>query len=366
MINKKVLILVNHEIVIYNFRRELVERLIEEGYEVHLSCPYGEKIDRLKEIGCKFIDTPIDRRTINPIADYKLIKNYKNIVKKIKPDIVLSYTIKPNVYGNYIASKYSVPVISNVTGIGTSMISHKLKFIIKFLYRYACKKSKIVYFQNTDNRNYFYDNKLVEKSKAKLLPGSGVNLQEFIPLSKTGKDEKIKFLFIGRLMKEKGIEEFIIAADNISKNYSNVIFQAVGAFEEEKFEEVINNNQNIQYLGKSTDVRKEIREVDCIINPTYHEGMSNVLLEGAAMGKPLLASNIPGCKEIVEDRFNGFLFEPKSALILEESIIKFIELSDEEKVIMGKNSREKVEKEFDRNIVVNEYMKKIEDILDWK
>ncbi|NOR45753.1 MAG: glycosyltransferase, partial [Candidatus Delongbacteria bacterium] len=186
------------------------------------------------------------------------------------------------------------------------------------------------------------------------------------PLGKTIKDEKIKFLFIGRLMREKGVEELFEAINNLSENYDNLEFLFVGGLEEKKYKDIIENNDNITYLGRSEDVRNEIREVDCIINPSYHEGMSNVLLESAAMGKPLLASNIPGCKEIVEDGYNGFLFKPKSPSSLEESIIKFIELSDEDKVIMGKNSRIKVEKEFDRNIVVNEYIKTIEEILNEK
>ena len=212
----------------------------------------------------------------------------------------------------------------------------------------------------------FINNKLVERSKCSLIPGSSVNIEKFKPMKKTKEDDIIRFLFIGRIMKEKGIEEYLQVAKNITSKYSNVEFQILGSFEEDRYKDIIYNNKNkgIKYLGRSDDVRNEIREVDCIVNPSYHEGMSNVLLEGAAMGKPLIASNIPGCKEIIEEGYNGYLFEVRSVKSMEEKLIKLIELDKEEKDIMGKNSRKKVEKEFDRNIVINEYMKVINDILE--
>lgn len=207
---------------------------------------------------------------------------------------------------------------------------------------------------------------MVEHNKTVIIPGSGVNTSLFKPVSETKDDGTIKFLFIGRLMKEKGIEEYLEAAEVLSKKYKNIEFQILGPFEEEKYKEIILNNKSkqIKYLGTSNDVRIEIKEVNCIVNPSYHEGMSNVLLEGAAMGKPLIASNIPGCKEIIEDGHNGYLFEVRCTSSLEETLIRFIELDKNERAIMGIRSRSKVETEFDRNMVIDEYMKAINYIVN--
>jgi len=365
---KKILILANNSVGLYNFRFELIEELIRQGNKVYFSLPESledTKVQLLIEAGAKHIQTHINRRGINPIEDLKLIIEYKKIIKRINPDIILTYTIKPNIYGTYAASTLNKPVIMNITGIGTSLTNSKLKYIVTNLYKYSCSKAKMVFFQNSSNHSLFISNKMVDTNKTKVIPGSGVNTTRFTPSNKSQKDNKIKFLFIGRLMKEKGIEEYLEVAKKVSEKYFNIEFQILGPFEEEKYRTNIDtyNNEKIVYLGTSKDVRTEIRQADCIVNPSYHEGMSNVLLEGAAMGKPLIASNIPGCKEIIEDRQNGYLFEVKSLSSLEDKIIQFIELSNEERQVMGKKSRQKVELEFARNIVINGYMNAINNIL---
>ncbi|MCM3673362.1 glycosyltransferase family 4 protein [Peribacillus simplex] len=366
---KKVLILANNSIGLYNFRFELIKELIKQKYEVYFSLPEkvdDEKVQLIIKAGAKHIQTHINRRGINPFEDWKLIKEYKKMITEVNPDLLLTYTIKPNVYGTYAANKINVPVIMNITGIGTSLTNSKLKKIVINLYKYACKKAKFVFFQNKSNYTLFISNKIVSQDKTVILPGSGVNTNKFIPVTKTKEDEKIRFLFIGRLMKEKGIEEYLEVAETLSTKYANIEFQILGSFEEEKYKVIILNNKNkqIKYLGVSNDVRTEIREVDCIVNSSYHEGMSNILLEGAAMGKPLIASNIPGCKEIIEDGHNGYLFEVKTTTSLEKKLIQFIELDKKEKENMGKRSRIKVKAEFDRNIVINNYMKVIKYILN--
>ncbi|HLR21307.1 MAG TPA: glycosyltransferase family 4 protein [Tissierellaceae bacterium] len=365
---KKVLILANNSIGLYNFRFELVKEMIQEGFQVYFTVPESgddEKVKLLKEVGAKFIHTPMNRRGINPIEDLKLINLYKEVIDNLKPDIVLTYTIKPNIYGNYIANKFRIPVIMNITGIGSSLSTGKLKVIIKMLYKYAGSKSNTVFFQNQNNKHFFVSQGLVDESKTQLIPGSGVNIEKFKPMEVIENGNTIRFLFIGRLMKEKGIEEYLEVAEELTMKYNNLEFQVLGLPEEDKYKEQIENNNNvIRYLGTSHDVRNEINQVDCVINPSYHEGMSNVLLEGAAMGKPLLASNIPGCKEIIDHEENGLLFKSKSVESLKEAIIDFINLSDNERKIMGQKSRIKVEKEFDRDIVVSEYMKVIKNILE--
>lgn len=365
----KILILANNSVGLYNFRFELIQELINKGYEVYFSLPESAEDEKVKLImasGAKHIQTNINRRGMNPFEDIKLIKEYKKIIEEINPDVVLTYTIKPNIYGTYAASKFNKPVIINITGVGTSLTTSKLKYLVANLYKYACKKARYVFFQNSNNHSLFISNNMVDSKKTILIPGSGVNTTRFSPTDNVKNDENIRFLFVGRLMKEKGIEQYLEAATKLTKKYSNVEFNIVGPFEEQQYKEIMksNNNPRIKYLGISGDIRNEIKTVDCIVNPSYHEGMSNVLLEGAAMGKPLIASDIPGCKEIIENGYNGLLFEVKSAESLEDKLINFIELDNEEKEIMGKNSRKKIEHEFDRNIVVNEYIKTINNILN--
>jgi len=367
----RILILTNTIRGLYNFRYELLERLISEGFEVYFSVPENKndtKVKKLLELGCNHIETNLDRRSMNPLKDLQLIKQYKEIIKNIKPDVILSYTIKPNIYGAHVAKKYKIPLIINVTGLGSGFNNTYTKILVEKMYKYACNDVACIFFENEANYNYFIDNNLAKKDKSNIVPGSGVNLEKFRPMDKTKEDGIIRFLFIGRIMKEKGIEEYLKAAEYITDKYSNVEFQILGPFEEEKYKKIIlnNNNSKIKYLGVSYDVRNEIKEVDCIINPTYHEGMSNVLLEGAAMAKPLMASNIPGCREIVDNGVNGYLFEPKNEKNLIDTIEKFLTLNEIEKKKMGLASRQKVERNFDRNIVIEANLEEIYKILKYK
>lgn len=365
---KKILIVANDIDWVYSLRKELIDELCKI-YKVVLcipECKNSFKMDYFKKVGVNFVFVNFQGRNKNPFRDLGLFKKYLNVIKKVNPDVVLTYTIKPNIYGTYAASIYKKPVIMNITGIGSAFINPKLKYIVSTLYKQACKKAYLIFFQNRSNYSLFISKKIADSNKAKIIPGSGVNIDKFIPMDKLNKDKITRFLFIGRIMKEKGIEEYLQVAEHITKKHDNTEFQILGRFEEEKYKEVILNNDNprIKYLGISDDVREEIRDVDCIIHPTFYpEGMSNVLLEGAAMGKPLIASNIPGCKEIIDEGYNGYLFEVKSVESLEEKIVQFLKLDEKIKENMGKNSREKVVKEFDRNIVISEYMKAINNIL---
>lgn len=365
---KKVLIIANHIDWVYSLRKELIEKL-SKIYRVIIcipECKDSNKLDYFKSINVDFAFVNFQGRDKNPFKDIGVFIKYLNTIKNLNPNVIITYTIKPNIYGSIAGKLLRKKVVINVTGLGTGFHSNKVvKLIAKNLYSIGCKASYHVFFQNTNNMSLFINKKMVERSKCSLIPGSGVNIEKFKPMEKTKEDDIIRFLFIGRIMKEKGIEEYLQVAESLIKKYSNIEFQILGSFEEDRYKDIIygNKNERIKYLGRSDDVKNEIREVDCIVNPSYHEGMSNVLLEGAAMGKPLIASNIPGCKEIIEEGYNGYLFEVKSVESMEEKLIQFIELDEESKEIMGKNSRRKVEKEFDRNIVINEYMKVINDIL---
>jgi len=367
----KILVLNNLIESLYNFRYELLERLINEEFEIYFSIPESKNDTRVKkliELGCNYVETNLDRRSMNPFKDLNLVKQYETIVKKIRPNIIISYTIKPNIYGSYVAKKYKIPIIITVTGLGSGFNNNNTKWLVERMYRHACKNAYTIFFQNEANYNYFIENKIAKKDKSKIIPGSGVNLEKFKPMEKTKEDGIVRFLFIGRIMKEKGIEEYLKAAEYIADKYSNVEFQILGSFEEEKYKEIIlnNNNSKIKYLGVSYDVRNEIKEIDCIINPTYHEGMSNVLLEGAAMAKPLLASNVPGCREIVDNGVNGYLFEPKNETSLIKTIEKFLSQNESDRIRMGIASRQKVERTFDKNLVIDAYLEEIARILKSK
>jgi len=366
---KKILILANVSAGLYNFRFELVKELIRQGFRVYftvLEPKEDEKVKLLVEAGAVHFQTPFERRGTNPIKDLQLVIQYQKIIKQVDPDIILTYTVKPNIYGTFGASRFHKPVIMNITGIGSALATrNRYNNMLKLMYNYACKRAFYVFFQNQANLDFFVKNGLVDEQKVRLIPGSGVNIDKFVPIDKSSKDNMVRFLFVGRIMKEKGVDEYLAAAEAITEKYSNAEFQLLGSFEEEEYKDILSSikNDRIKYLGVSSDVRNEIKEVDCIVNPSYHEGMSNVLLEGAAMGKPLIASDIPGCKEIIEDGHNGFLFKVQSVSALVDRVSQFMELDSNTRAAMGANSRKKVETEFDRNLVIKQYLDAINDIL---
>ncbi|MCB2296773.1 glycosyltransferase family 4 protein [Clostridium tagluense] len=362
---KKVLILVNHDVVIYNFRKELVESLLQEGYEVYISSPNGERIDDLVAMGCKYIEASISRHGTNIIEELKLLYYYKKIIKDVKPDVVLSYTIKPNIYGGMACESLNVPYIANITGLG-SAVENKgvMQNISIILYKIAFRKINCVFFQNTENRQFFINNNIAI-DKHRLIPGSGVNLKQFHVLDYPS-DETIEFTFISRIMKEKGIDQYIEAAEYIRNKYPNTVFHICG-FCEEAYEEklkILQDKGIINYHGMQRDVRVILEKTHCTIHPTYYpEGMSNVLLESAACGRPVITADRSGCREVVDDGMNGYIVEQQNSKDLIEKIEKFLKLGYEEKKKMGLVGRKKVEDEFDRQIVVEAYMDEIEKVL---
>lgn len=363
--NKRILFLVNHDIVIYNFRKELVKELILNKYEVYISCPNGENISKLVYMGAKHIELKINRHGINPFRELKLILHYSNIVKKISPNVILSYTIKPNIYGGVVSRLYKIPFVANITGLGSAVENKSLmQKITLFMYKIGLKRAEMIYFQNIENMTFMINHNIVRKG-FKLIPGSGVNLEEF-QYFEYPKEDKIIFLYIGRIMKEKGIDFYLSASKFIKEKYPYVDFYVLG-FCEENYINILEDYQKngyITYYGRVNNVYDYIKKSNCLIHPTYYpEGMSNVLLESAATGRPIITTNRSGCKEIVDDKITGFLVEPKKQKELNDTIEKFINLSIEEKVNMGKLGREKVEKEFNREFVLNEYMTLIKNIL---
>lgn len=359
---KKVLILVNHDVVIYNFRKELVERLLKDGYEVYISSPYGERIDDLASMGCKYIEASISRHGTNIAEELKLISYYKRIIKDVKPDVVLSYTIKPNIYGGMACKVLNVPYIANITGLGSAVENPGImQKILIILYKIAFKNIHCVFFQNTENRQFFTD-KNIALGKHRLVPGSGVNLDYFNVLDYPS-DEITEFVFISRIMKEKGIDQYLEAAEYIKNKYPNTRFHICG-FCEEEYEEKLNILQDkgiVNYHGMLRDVRDILKKTHCTIHPTYYpEGMSNVLLESAACGRPLITTNRSGCREIVDNGVNGYIIKQQNSKDIIDKIEKFLKLSYEEKESMGLFGRRKIEIEFDRQVVVEAYIDEIE------
>lgn len=358
---KKVLILVNHDVVIYNFRLEIVEKLLEENYEVYISSPYGERIDDLIKLGCTYIETSISRHGTNVVEDFKLILNYRKILKTIKPDMVLSFTIKPNIYGGIACRLLNIPYIANITGLGTAVEKEGImQKVTVGLYKVAFKKIKCVFFQNEENQQFFFDRKIA-LGKHRLIPGSGVNLNRF-PLLEYPSDGKIRFVFISRIMKEKGIDYYLEAAVYIREKYPNTEFHICG-FCEEAYEDKLKEYEDkgiIIYHGMVRNVIEVLRDTHCTIHPTYYpEGMSNVLLESAACGKPIITTNRSGCREIIVEGSNGFIVQQKDSRDLIKKIEQFLSLSYEEKRNMGLEGRKKMIREFDRKIVVDAYIAKI-------
>lgn len=360
----KVLILANSIGGLISFRKEVVEAILKAGHEVTISAPYDARMKELEAIGAKCVDTEVGRRSTNPVKDFLLIINYVKLIKKEKSNLILSYTIKPNVYGGMACRLSSVPQIVNITGLGTAVENPSLlqKFIF-LLYKIGLKKVKTVFFQNSANKEFCEKHNLIPDC-GRLIPGSGVNLTRF-----TAEDypvgDKIKFLFISRIMKSKGIEQYIDAAIAIRREYPNTEFHILG-FCEDTYEnklKYLNDNKIVVYHGLQKDVRPFIKNVHCLIHPSFYpEGMSNVLLESCAIGRPVITTNRAGCREIVDDGVTGFIVEQQNSQDMIEKVFKFIALPWEQKRDMGLAARKKVEQEFDRNIVVRAYLEAINEI----
>ena len=361
---KKILILANKDITLLYFRKELIEKLVAEKNDVTVCFPKSDKVNEFINMGCKFIDIKMDRRGTNPVKDMGIIFNYLKILKETKPDIVLTFTIKPNLYGGFACRIKKIPYIANITGLGTALQNEGLlQKLTIFLYHIAFKKIKCCFMQNEDNMKFFEKHKTAD-GKRKLLPGSGVNLEKYKLLEYPKESDDLEFLFIGRIMKEKGIDLYIEIAKYIKSKYKNTKFHVIGYCEQD-YEGILEDLQKegiIIYHGKQDDMIPFYKLSCCTIHPTYYpEGMSNVLLESAASGRPVITTDKPGCREIVDEGVTGFIVKPQDMESLKIAVEKFINMPYEEKVNMGLAGRRKVEKEFDRNIVIDKYLKEIKN-----
>ncbi len=361
MERKKILIINNGTSGLYGFRREVIEALVEK-YEVTAAATVNGHAKGLEKLGVKIINTEFENRGTNPISELKLVSAYKKMMREIGPDAILTYTIKPNIYGGIAAGKLKIPYIANITGLGTAVENGGLMQKITVpLYRLGLKKAQKVFFQNAENRDFMLK-KHVVKGEYDLLPGSGVNLERFALLDYP-EGNTVRFVMMSRLMKEKGIGQFLDAAEHFKKQKANTEFHVFGECTPEFKERVdkLNENGTIVYHGYTLDAVSVYRLSCCTVHPTYYpEGMSNVLLESCASGRPIITTDRAGCREIVEDGVNGFVVKQRSSEDLIAKMGKFLALSWDERKEMGIAGRRKVEREFDRRIVVEKYLKEIE------
>lgn len=360
---KKILLISPKDNNFYNFRSELILKLKEMGNEVVLVCPYGKKIDYFTERGCRFIDIDIDRRGTSIFNDFQLMMKYKKMLQAEKPDVVLTYTTKCSVYGGMVCRWMKIPYIVNNAGLIESD-NKILRIILTVLYKLGFGGASCLMYQNHKERDTV--NRLVgNKAHYRDIPGSGVNLNEFPFAEYPERDDVITFNFVARIVSIKGIKEFLDCAEIIKKKYPNTRFVIFGDYDEEEYKDRIQKLVKlgtVEYGGVQLDMKPYIKAAHAVIHPSYYEGMTNVVLEHSAMGRVCIGSDIPGVREGIEDGKTGFLFEVKNVDSMVEAVEKFILLSHEGKVLMGKAAREKMEQEFSREIVTNTYIEEIESI----
>lgn len=363
---KKVLILDSSTVSLWRFRKEVIAALIDDGWNVMVCSVNDGFLDSLTSIGINFIEISVDRHGINPIHDFILMRNYGKIMREVRPSLVLTYTIKPNIYGNLAAKSLKIPVVSTITGLGISFIDNNIVGkMAKKLYRSAFKSVACVVFQNNEDENIMRCAGIIKKQTVLKVPGSGVNLSEYrccpLPESKL-----IRFLYSGRIMRSKGVLELLEAAASLRDNPLCSFELILAGSYDGDIEVAVKEAQDkgiVKHIGYVNDMSEMLKSCHCVVLPSYKEGMSNALLEAAAVGRPLIASNVSGCREIVEDGVNGFLCMPCDAESLYISMKRFLDLSFEKIVEMGSESRCKVEAEFDRQIVVVRMVEKVNEFI---
>ena len=355
--NKRVLVLANNDVGLYRFRKDLLLTLLNAGHEVYISLPNGNFIPELVRYGCRFLDPPIDRRGMNPVRDAKLFRQYSAMLKKVRPDLVLTYTIKPNIYGGLACRMARIPYAVNITGLGSAIENGGwLRRFVLALYRPALKGARVVFFENAGNRDTLVSAGVVPEGRDVVLNGAGVNLEDY-PYQPYPQAGPVRFLFVGRVMHEKGVDELFAAAKRMKQEFGDgVEFHIVGSFEE-AYKPVMDELEQsgvVRYHGYQPDMKPFYAMASCVVLPSYHEGMSNVLLEAAASGRPLITSDIPGCREAVEDGASGYLCPAKDADALYAAMRRFASLPQVEQAELGRRGRERMKTLFNKKKIVKQ------------
>lgn len=358
----RILFLSNHFITLYSFRKELINKLIKAGHEVYISTPEDEQNTYFTDLGCRIVVTNMDRHGIDPLKDLKIIKAYRRIFKELKPDIIFSYTIKPNIYGALANRSGRYRQVCNITGTGGTFLKKGfVNTVATMLYKLSVKHAYKVFFQNTGDRDYFIEHGMI-KDNYEMLPGSGVNLEQH-KLSDMPADDHVNFIFIGRVMAIKGIDQYLECAENIKKKCPNTSFYIAGFVDDDNYKGIIEQKNKagvIDYIGFQKNIDEWIEKCHCTILPSIGgEGVPNVLLESAAAGRACIGSDIPGTRTVIDEGTTGYLFEKGNGRALIEKVERFLKLSYDEKKQMGLAGRRKMEKEFDRQIVVDKYLAEV-------
>jgi glycosyltransferase involved in cell wall biosynthesis len=365
----RIAIVLNTSWNIYNFRLNFIKSLLDEGHEVHTIAPKDDYTHYLVELGCKHHNVKMDSRGANPIKDSALIIELWSIYRSVKPDVVLHYTIKPNVYGTLAASMLRIPIINNVCGLGTVFLKDNLvSKIAIFLYKISFRYAQKVFFQNPDDLKLFVTKKLVKKEAADILPGSGINLQYFKAVSYK-RNPTFTFLMISRLITDKGVLEYVKAIRLLKEKGIKAKFQMLGAMDPEHRrgirKEVIEQwikEGTFEYLGTTDDVRSFISAADCIVLPSYREGTPRTLLEAACSAKPIIATDVPGCNHVVENNINGLLCKLKDEKDLADKMQQMSRFDDETLKDFGQRGRAKMEEHFDEKLVINKYLSALKNL----
>lgn len=358
-----ILLTVNSAWNAWNFRRALIRAFIDDGHSVTIAAPADEAVGQLEALGCKFVELRMDPRAMGISSALKALWEFGRLFASERPDVVLSYTIKNNVFGALASRGRGIAFIPTVTGLGTAFLSGRLlRLISEFLYRYAFRTLPIVIFQNSDDEKMFVARKLVRSEQTLLVPGSGVDLEHFSPAEFPPASHPPTFLMISRLLRDKGVLEFVEAAKNVKSRYPNARFQLLGPIDDRNRSAVdrqtIESWQEsgaVEYLGTTTDVRPHIAAAHCIVLPSYREGAPRTLIEAAAMARPVIATNVAGCRSVVDHEINGFLCEARSAESLSRAMLSFLDLPHDLRTKMGEAGRAKIQREFDEALVMATY-----------
>lgn len=367
----QILILSNDVDYLYTLRLETIERLLQSGASVALSAPYNDRVEFFEKLGCTFHPVEFTPRGKNPFSNLGVLLKYFRLVKQTKPDVVLTYTIKSNIYGGLVCRILKVPQIANMTGLGKALMDENfVQKVVLTLLRVAFKKVRTVFLQNARDLQYFLDHRITTKEQSVLIPGSGVNLARH-PLEPYPEDDgSIRLIYIARIIKDKGIEEMMAAAKAIHQKYPYFSCDIAGFIGEAVYEPQLADYSASgagKYLGFQKDIHSLIKKSHAVVLPSYHlEGIANVLLEGASAGRPVLSTDHIGCRDTFDDGVSGIMFAPRSVDALVEAIEKFIHLPYDQKQAMGLAGRKKVEKEFDRELIVKAYMQAVGKIVGQK
>ena len=359
---ERILILANHSCGLYDFRKDLIAELKKHA-NVTVAVPHNDRWEELHKLADRVIELPVDRRGRNPLHDSNLFQQYCAMLKEVKPDLVLTYTIKPNIYGGLACRMAHIPYAVNITGLGSAIENGGwLKRFVLMLYKLALKGAKVVFFENTGNRDTLVAAGVVPNGRDVVLNGAGINLEDY-PCQTYPQEGPVRFLFVGRVMHEKGVDELFAAAKRMKQKYGDgVEFHIVGSFEE-AYKPVMDELEQagvVKYHGYQSDIKSFYAMASCIVLPSYHEGMSNVLLEAAASGRPLITSDIPGCREAVENGVSGYLRPIKDADALYAAMQRFAELPEGWRAEMGRCGRDRMEQNFSKTAVVAETIKHLE------